>query len=114
MSRKKVQNVDKIKSIKERLQTQVVEQKNSKLSVKNLAFQASKKDIEELFKEFGSIKTIRLPKKMDGTHRGFAFIEYDSIEDASLAKQALSNTHLYGRKLIVDFEKGVSTKNQGK
>lgn len=75
-----------------------------------MAFQASKKDIEELFKEFGSIKTIRLPKKMDGSHRGFCFVQYDNIEDAVLAKEALGNTHLYGRKLIIDYEKGVSTK----
>jgi multiple RNA-binding domain-containing protein 1 len=38
---------------------------------------------------------------MDGQHRGFAFVEYDSIEDARLAKEALGSTHLYGRKLVV-------------
>lgn len=32
------------------IQEEAKEEKNSKLSVKNLAFQASKKDIEELFK----------------------------------------------------------------
>jgi multiple RNA-binding domain-containing protein 1 len=51
---------------------------------------------------------------MDGTHRGFAFVEYDNVEDAALAKEALASTHLYGRKLIVDYEKGTSTKNQVK
>lgn len=49
---------------------------------------------------------------MDGSHRGFAFVEYDSVEDASLAKEALANTHLYGRKLVIDYEKGTSTKNK--
>lgn len=58
------------------------------------------------------MKSIRLPKKIDGSHRGFAFVEYDSVEDAVLAKEALANTHLYGRKLIVDYEKGMSTKNE--
>lgn len=47
---------------------------------------------------------------MDGSHRGFAFVEYDNVEDAALAKEALASTHLYGRKLIIDYEKGVSTK----
>jgi multiple RNA-binding domain-containing protein 1 len=50
---------------------------------------------------------------MDGSHRGFAFVQYDNVEDAVLAKEALANTHLYGRKLIVDYEKGVSTKKMG-
>ena len=79
MSRKKAQTAEKIKHFKTKIQEDVNEQKHAKLSVKNLAFQASKKDIEELFKQFGSVKTIRLPKKMDGSHRGFAFVEYDSV-----------------------------------
>jgi len=35
---------------------------------------------------FGEIKAIRLPKKMVGTgsHRGFAFIDYNSKDDAKV------------------------------
>lgn len=66
-----------------------------------MAFQATKNEISELFKEFGSLKKIRLPKKMDGQHRGFAFVEFENVEEAALAKQALSSSHLYGRKLVI-------------
>jgi multiple RNA-binding domain-containing protein 1 len=38
---------------------------------------------------------------MDGSHRGFAFVEYDSLEEAGLAKEALGSSHLYGRKLVI-------------
>jgi multiple RNA-binding domain-containing protein 1 len=79
--------------------------------VKNLAFQANKNEIKELFSEFGSLKKIRLPKKMDGQHRGFAFVEFDTVEEAALAKSALSSAHLYGRKLVIEYEKG-STSNE--
>ena len=82
------------------------EQKSSKLMIRNIAFQAEKKDITELFQESGSLKRIKLPKKMDGSHRGFAFVEYDTAEEAALAKEMLSNTHLYGRKLVIEYEKG--------
>ena len=51
-----------------------------------------------------------MPKKMDGSHRGFAFVEFDNFQDAAVAKQALASTHLYGRKLVIDYEKGTSTK----
>lgn len=44
--------------------------------VRNIAFQATKDDIRELFKEFGTIKKIRIPKKMNGEHRGFGFVEF--------------------------------------
>jgi len=52
----------------------VSEALSTKLVVRNLAFQATKNDVRELFKHFGSIKNIRLPKKMDGKHRGFGFV----------------------------------------
>ena len=48
--------------------------KGNKLLVKNLAFQATKNELKELFGEYGSLKKIRVPKKMDGQHRGFAFV----------------------------------------
>ena len=81
------------------------EKLSNKLILRNLAFQATKQEVRELFKHFGSIKVIRLPKKMNGQHRGFGFIEFDSAEEAALAKQALSNAHLYGRKLVIEYEK---------
>ena len=62
------------------------EEKSSKLMIRNIAFQAEKKDIKELFQEYGSLRRVRIPKKMDGSHRGFAFVEYDTAEEAALAK----------------------------
>ncbi len=62
------------------------EDKSNKLMIRNVAFQASKNDVRQLFKEFGSLKKVRLPKKMDGQHRGFAFVEYDTAEEAALAR----------------------------
>jgi multiple RNA-binding domain-containing protein 1 len=46
---------------------------------------------------------------MNGQHRGFCFVEYDSAQAAALAKEALSSSHLYGRKLVIEYEQG-STK----
>ena len=62
------------------------EEKSCKLMIRNIAFQAEKKDIKELFQEYGSLRRVRIPKKMDGSHRGFAFVEYDTAEEAALAK----------------------------
>lgn len=46
-----------------------------------------------------------MPKKMDGQHRGFAFVEYETVDDAALAKEALASAHLYGRKLVIEYAK---------
>ncbi|KAL9175572.1 hypothetical protein ABFS82_02G119500 [Erythranthe guttata] len=37
-----------------------------------------------------------------GKHRGFAFIEYMTKQEARNALEALSNTHLYGRHLVLE------------
>lgn len=33
-------------------------------------------DIASMFSPFGHLKSCRLPKKFDGNHRGFAFVEF--------------------------------------
>lgn len=33
-------------------------------------------------------------------------MEFDTVEEAALAKSALSSAHLYGRKLVIEYEKG--------
>jgi multiple RNA-binding domain-containing protein 1 len=37
------------------------------------------------------------------SHRGFAFVEFTTAEQASAAKSALGSSHLYGRKLVLEF-----------
>ena len=43
--------------------------KGTKLIVRNVAFEATRKDVAALFAPFGQIKSCRLPKKFDGNHR---------------------------------------------
>lgn len=38
--------------------------------------------------------------KVYGGHKGFAFVEYVTKQEAQNALQALSSTHLYGRRLV--------------
>lgn len=52
---------------------------SNKLMVKNLAFEATQEDIKELFKSYGALRKVRLPKKVNSTnHRGFGFVEFVS------------------------------------
>jgi len=43
--------------------------RGTKLVVRNLAFEATRKDVVALFGPFGQVKSCRLPKKFDGSHR---------------------------------------------
>lgn len=83
--------------------TTVSKPKSCKLVVRNVPFQATRKDLLALFGSYGQLKRVRLPKKFDGTHRGFGFVEYSNAKDASAAKTALGRTHLYGRHLVIEY-----------
>lgn len=74
-----------------------------KLVVRNIAFEATKRDVRQLFSAFGQLKLVRVPRKPDGSHRGFAFIEFVSKDEAKGALKALSSTHLYGRRLVIEY-----------
>lgn len=76
---------------------------STKLVVRNLAFEATKNDVQELFTSFGSVKSVRLPKKFDGSHRGFAFVEFLTHSEAVTAMESLAATHLYGRHLVIEW-----------
>ncbi|XP_057688957.1 probable RNA-binding protein 19 isoform X1 [Corythoichthys intestinalis] len=81
-------------------------QTGSKILVRNVPFQATVKEIRELFCTFGELKTVRLPKKAAGTgnHRGFGFIDFVTKQDAKKAFAALCHsTHLYGRRLVLEW-----------
>ena len=61
----------------------------TKLVVRNVPFEATSREVEEIFKTFGSLKNVRLPKKVTGSHRGFAFVDFHSKEEAKKAYDAL-------------------------
>ena len=85
------------------------EQKSAKIMVRNIPFEASQREVRELFQTFGQLKTVRLPKKMAsvGQHRGFGFVEFMTKEDAQRAFDSLCfSTHLYGRRLVLEWAEG--------
>ena len=76
---------------------------SSKLICRNVAFQATAKELRDLFSSYGHLKRVRMPKKFDGSHRGFAFIDFATAQEATNAFKALSSTHLYGRHLVLEW-----------
>ncbi|NWR64414.1 RBM19 protein, partial [Bucorvus abyssinicus] len=84
----------------------IKKQKTSKILVRNIPFQATVREIRELFSTFGELKTVRLPKKTAGagSHRGFGFVDFLTKQDAKKAFYALCHsTHLYGRRLVLEW-----------
>jgi len=91
------------KSVNDETQDQ---QDSCKLLVRNVPFEATTKELKEVFGAFGELKTLRLPKKFGkkSGHRGFAFVEYLTKHDAKMAFDSLHySTHLYGRRLVLEW-----------
>ena len=58
----------------------------------------------QLFSSFGVVKSVRLPKKFDGSHRGFCFVDFVTHEEARHALEVVgASTHLYGRRLVMEW-----------
>ena len=97
----------------EKLNFATTDDSKNKLLIRNVPFEASKKELFHLLSTFGKIKSIRLPKKHEpNSHRGFCFVEYSSTKDAHSAFESLSgSTHLYGRRLVLEWAKCDDTIN---
>ncbi|KAH3732884.1 sel1 repeat family protein [Pelomyxa schiedti] len=79
--------------------------KSPKIIIRNVAFQATEKELTDLVGAIAQVKSVRLPRKFDGSHRGFAFVEFLSTAEASTAVEALKDTHFYGRHLSIEYAK---------
>lgn len=77
--------------------------RRTKIIIKNLPFEISKKDIRALFSAYGQLRSVRLPKKLDSSTRGFAFADFVTAREAESAMAALKDTHLLGRRLVLEF-----------
>ncbi|KAF2666791.1 putative pre-rRNA processing protein Mrd1 [Microthyrium microscopicum] len=75
----------------------------TKVIVKNLPFEASKKDVRALLGTYGQLRSVRVPKKFDSSARGFAFAEFTTAREAANAMAALKSTHLLGRRLHLEY-----------
>ncbi|KAM8719698.1 hypothetical protein ACLKA7_005858 [Drosophila subpalustris] len=90
-----------------RRQVELKQQTGTKILVRNIPFQAQYREVRDIFKAFGELRSLRIPKKMtpgEDAHRGFGFVDFTSKADAKRAFEALSaSTHLYGRRLVLEW-----------
>ncbi len=76
----------------------------TRLYVGNLSYGSTEGDLEELFKQAGSIVKCELMlDKFTSRSRGFAFIEMGSPEEAQKAVEMFNEQELDGRNLRVNI-----------
>lgn len=75
----------------------------SKIFVGNLDFATTKEQLETLFSEIGPVKDAFLPQdRATGRPRGFAFIEFETSDQAEKAIEKFNGHELAGRPLRVN------------
>ncbi|CAK9291300.1 unnamed protein product, partial [Gordionus sp. m RMFG-2023] len=77
----------------------------SKIHVGRLTRHVTRDHLKEIFGTYGRIKTIDMP--MDRNHfvysRGFAYIDYESSEEAAKAQKFMNGGQIDGQEVIVAF-----------
>nr|CCA24334.1 conserved hypothetical protein [Albugo laibachii Nc14] len=76
--------------------------------VRNLPFQITSKEVEDLFSQVGPVKKVDLIKnkgksKDDTLTRGFAFVRFALESDAVLAIEKMNKSEFQGRKLCIVY-----------
>ena len=78
----------------------------TKILIKNIPFEASERDLRSLLTSFTpALKRLRLPRKFDGSLRGFGFAEFTGHAEAKHLMEQLGATHFYGRHLVLEWAK---------
>ena len=75
--------------------------------VGNLAWTLSNEDLKELFTEFGEVTSARIitDKFKNNRSKGFGFVEMPDDAAANAAINALNETEVAGRKIVVNQKK---------
>ncbi|XP_060891166.1 RNA-binding protein 28 isoform X2 [Labrus mixtus] len=75
----------------------------SKLIIRNLSFKCSEDDLKQVFSKFGTVLESKIPLKPDGKMRGFAFVLFKNVCEASRALNAMNLKEIKGRQVAVDW-----------
>ncbi|MEA3387366.1 MAG: RNA-binding protein [Patescibacteria group bacterium] len=76
----------------------------NKLFVGNLSWNLTWQELKEVFSEFGEVNFVRIiTDRETGRSKGFGFVEFASVEEATAAKDAMQGQEVDGRELKIDF-----------
>ena len=74
------------------------------LWVGNMAFTSNEDSLYNAFGEYGNVQSVRLPTDREtGAPKGFAYVQFETVESAQAALDAWKGQELDGRPLRLDF-----------
>jgi len=83
-----------------------------KLYVGNLSFETTENDLKELFRQAGSVETVRIiTDRSTGRSKGFGFVEMQDGGDKAIAE--MNGKDFNGRALTVNEARPMSPRDGG-
>ncbi|KAM9311780.1 RNA-binding protein 28 [Gastrophryne carolinensis] len=80
-----------------------VQHRKARLIIRNLSFKCSEEDLKKHFAAFGTVLEVNIPKKPDGKMRGFAFVQFKNMLEASKAIKGTNMKNIKDRTVAVDW-----------
>jgi RNA recognition motif-containing protein len=78
----------------------------SRVYVGNISFKTTENDLQTLFSDFGTVKSVKIVTDRDtGRSRGFGFVEMEDENQANSAVESLDGKENNGRTLKVNIAK---------
>ena len=65
-------------------------------------------------KRYGLIKSVYIARDREGQSRGYAFVEFENKEDFNHAYKNANQRKIAGRRIIVDYERGIMLYDLGR
>lgn len=85
-------------------------QPSSSIYVGNLLFDVRSEDLKREFAEFGQVKEVRIANDDRGMSKGFGYVYFSSVAEATAAIEAKNQTTFEGRTIVVNYQ--VENKNR--
>ncbi|KAH8300141.1 hypothetical protein KR044_010471 [Drosophila immigrans] len=94
-------NTQRLKEEKERRQ-----KKRARLIVRNISYKSTDDALRQHFGQWGTLEDVHILKRGDGKLVGCAFVQYETINQATKAIMMANGKELLGRKVFVDWALG--------
>uniref|UniRef100_A0A1I8Q711 RRM domain-containing protein n=1 Tax=Stomoxys calcitrans TaxID=35570 RepID=A0A1I8Q711_STOCA len=82
------------------------QKKRARLIVRNMSYKAKEEDIRKHFEQWGKLEEVNIPKRPDGKLVGCAFVQYETINQATKAILKGNGKELLGRAMFIDWALG--------